>query len=293
MPRSLWTGSLSFGLVNIPVKLYNAVSPKDIRFHLLHDEDGARIQQKRVCSVDGEEVTSDHLVKGYEISPDRYVKITKDELEQIDPQATHTVDIEDFVSLSEIDPLYYEHTYYVVPGNNAASAYGLLLNAMKQAQKVAIAKVVMRTKQYLCAIRPHEQALLMSTLFFADEIVAQSALPELQDIKSDVNDRQLAMAQQLIDSLTTEFDAKRYRDEYRARVLELIEQKSEGEEIVNPPETREPAKVINLMDALEASLTAAKRKPVAAKPAATKSVSHRRKAGGSRQSERPKRKRKA
>ena len=288
MPRSLWTGSLSFGLVNIPVKLYNAVSPKDIRFHLLHDEDGARIQQKRVCSVDGEEVTSDHLVKGYEISPEHYVKITKEELERIDPKATHTIDIQDFVSLSEIDPLYFEHTYYVVPGNNAANAYGLLLTAMKQAQKVAIAKVVMRTKQYLCAVRPQERALVMSTLYFANEIVAQTALTELADVKRDVDDRQLTMAQQLIDSLTTDFDPKRYRDEYRERVLELIEKKAEGEDVVQAPQGREPAKVINLMDALEASLAAAKRTPAAAK----KSVPPR-KGSSHAPADRPKRKRKA
>lgn len=290
MPRSLWTGSLSFGLVNIPVKLYNAVSPKDIRFHLLHDEDGARIQQKRVCAIDGEEVTSDHLVKGYEISPDRYVKITKEELERIDPKATHTIDILDFVSLNEIDPLYFEHTYYVVPGKNAANAYGLLLTAMQQANKVAIAKVVMRTKQYLCAVRPQGRVLLMSTLYFADEIVAQTALTELGDVKTDVNDRQLAMAQQLIDTLTTDFDPKRYHDEYRERVLELIDKKAEGEDVVQTPQTREPAKVINLMDALEASLAAAKRTPAAAAPkkstAARKGATH---AAG----ERPKRKRKA
>lgn len=288
MPRSLWTGSLSFGLVNIPVKLYNAVSPKDIRFHLLHDEDGARIQQKRVCSVDGEEVTSEHLVKGFEISPDHYVKITKEELEHIDPKATHTIDIQDFVSLSEIDPLYFEHSYYVAPGNNAANAYGLLLNAMRQAQKVAIAKVVMRTKQYLCAIRPQERALVMSTLYFADEIVAQTALPEIGDVKTNVDDRQLAMAQQLIDSLTTDFDPKRYHDEYRERVLELIEKKAEGEEVVQPPQGREPAKVINLMDALEASLAAAKRTPAAAKKPAPA-----RKGSSHAAAERPKRKRKA
>lgn len=288
MPRSLWTGSLSFGLVNIPIKLYNAVSPKDIRFHLLHDEDGARIQQKRVCAADGEEVTSDHLVKGYEIGPDHYVKITKEELERIDPKATHTIDIQDFVSLSEIDPLYFEHSYYVVPGNNAANAYGLLLHAMKQAKKIAIAKVVMRTKQYLCAVRPQQGALVMSTLYFADEIVAQTALPELGDIKANVDDRQLAMAQQLIDSLTTDFDPKRYHDEYRERVLALIEKKAKGEDVVQPPKGREPAKVINLMDALEASLAAAKRTPAAAKKPAPA-----RKGSGHADADRPKRKRKA
>lgn len=266
MPRSLWTGSLSFGLVNIPVKLFNAVSPKDIRFHLLHDVDGVRIKQKRVCPVDGEEVTADHLVKGYEISPDRYVKITPEELENIDPKATHTIDIEDFVALEQIDPIYYEHTYYVAPAANAGNAYGLLLEAMRQAGKVAIARIVMRTKQYLCALRPQGHVLTMSTMLFADEVVPIQTLDIPAQTK--INPRQLTLAQQLIDSLTTDFDPQKYRDEYRERVLQLIEDKAEGEEIVMQPQTREPAKVINLMDALEASLAANKRKPRSAAAAA-------------------------
>lgn len=262
MPRSLWTGSLSFGLVNIPVKLYNAVSPKDIRFHLLHDKDGVRIKQKRICPLDGAEVTPEHLVKGYEISPDHYVKITPAELENLDAKATHTIDIEDFVALDQIDPIYYEHTYYVAPARNAGNAYALLLEAMRQTQKVAIARIVMRTKQYLCALRPRERVLVLSTLLFADEIVAPQMLTELPAADTAINGRQLALAQQLIDSLSADFDPQKYHDEYRERVMELIETKAESgdEEIIAQPQAKEPAKVINLMEALEASLSARPRK---------------------------------
>lgn len=268
MPRSLWTGSLSFGLVNIPVKLYNAVSPKDIRFHLLHDKDGVRIKQKRICPADGEEVSADHLVKGYEIAPDQYVKITPEELENLDPKATHTIDIEDFVGINEIDPIYYEHTYYVAPQSAAVNAYALLLTAMKKSRKVAIARVVLRTKQYLAAVRAHGNALLLSTLLFADEVVSQETLTDLPHQDIGVDPRQLTMAEQLIDSLTAKFDPKKYHDEYRERVLALIERKAEGEDIVVQPQAKESAKVINLMDALEASLAASKR--AAAKPKATR-----------------------
>lgn len=264
MPRSLWTGSISFGLVNIPVKLYNAVSPKDIRFHLLHDEDGVRIQQKRVCPADGEEVTADHLVKGYEVAPDQYVKITKEELEALDAQATHTIDIEDFIRLEEIDPIYYEHTYYVAPQPTAANAYALLLAAMNKSGKIAIARIVMRSKQYLTALRPRDNVLLLSTLLFADEVVAPEALTDLPAKDLPVNARQLTMAQQLIESLTAEFNAKKYHDEYRARVLQLIDRKADGEEIVMQPAHKESAKVINLMDALEASLAETKRRRTSA-----------------------------
>lgn len=260
MARSLWTGSLSFGLVNIPIKLYNAVSPKDIRFHLLHDKDGVRIQQKRVCPADGEEVSADHLVKGYEIAPDQYVKITKEELENIDPKTTHTVDIEDFVGLDQIDPIYYEHTYYVVPQPTAANAYALLLAAMKKSNKVAIARIVMRTKQYLTALRPRGDVLMLSTLLFSDEVVSTEALSDLPAKDIDVNPRQLTMAEQLIESLSTDFTPEKYHDEYRERVLQLIERKAEGEDVVTQPPPKEGAKVINLMDALEASLAETKRR---------------------------------
>lgn len=284
MPRSIWTGSLSFGLVNIPVKLYNAVSQKDIRFHQLHDADGVRIQQKRICPVDGQEVSIDHVVKGFEIGPDQYVRIDPEELESLDPKATHGIDIEDFVGLEQIDPIYYEHNYYVAPARGAENAYLLLLTAMERARRIAIARVVLRTKQYLCAIRPRGNALVMSTMLFADEVVPEQAVSELpRERKAPVNERQLAMAQQLIDSLSADFDPEKYHDEYRARVLALIERKAEGEPIVAQPPRKEPAKVINLMEALEASLAASKKKAAPAKAPAR----------GAKPNEKSKRKKKA
>lgn len=253
MARSIWSGSISFGLVNIPVKLFTAQTSKDVAFHMLHDEDGVRIRQKRVCPKDGQEVSYDHIVKGYEISKDRYVVINPEELERLDPKKTKTIDIDAFVELSQIDPLYFERTYYLVPDRGAAKAYSLLLRALGDAGKVAIARVVLRTKEYLVAVRPHGNALTLSTLLFHDEVIQPSsfeALPE--DV--EVNPRELKVAKQLIDSLSADFNPEEYEDEYRKRVLELIEAKAEGEEIAIQPAAEEPAKVVNLMAALEASL---------------------------------------
>ncbi len=259
MPRSIWSGSLSFGLVNIPVKLYSAISPKDIHFHLLHAADGVRIQQKRVCPADGKEVPYENLVKGYEIAPGQFVVVRPEELEALDPKATHTIDIADFVSLPEIDPIHFEHPYYIVPNPGAEKAYTLLLRAMIEANKVAIARIVLRTKEYLVAIRPVGRVLSVVTLLFSDEVVPPNALPNLPPEDIDVNPRELAMAQQLIASLSTEFKPEHYHDEYRARVLELIERKAQGKEVVSQPEAPPTAKVINLMEALEASLAASKK----------------------------------
>jgi DNA end-binding protein Ku len=256
MPRPIWSGSISFGLVNVPVKLLTAVHQKEVRFHMLHDEDGARIKQKRVCSKDDEEVPYEHIAKGYEVSPGSYVMVTPDELEAFDPEATKAIEIEDFVGLQEIDPIYWDHTYHLVPNKGAEKAYALLFHAMKEAKKVGIARVVLRTKQYLCTIRPMEKGLVMSTMQYADEIVDQSDLEGLPKSEHKPKERELQMAGQLIDTLTTEFKPEKYKDEYRERVLELIHKKAEGEEIVAaPPEKAAPGKVVNLMEALKASLS--------------------------------------
>ena len=257
MPRAIWSGAISFGLVNVPIKLFTATSQKDVRFHQLHDKDGARIQQKRVCSKDGEEVPMEHIVKGYEVSRDKYVLITPEELDALDPKATRTVDILDFVDLDEIDPVYFDSTYYMVPEKGAGKAYALLLEAMRKSKKVAIARVVLRQKQHLVALRPLRNALSMETMLYADEVVSPETLEGLpEDV--EVTDRELAMAQQLIDSLADEFKPERYRDDYRERVLEMIERKAEGQEIVAAEEEEEQAPVVDLMAALEASLAAAK-----------------------------------
>ena len=258
MARSIWGGAISFGLVNVPVKLYTAVRKKDVRFHQLHAPDGARINQKRVCSEDGAEVAYEEIVKGYEISKGQYVIIEPDELDALDPESTHTIDIEDFVQLDEIDPLFFDASYYVLPDARGEKAYRLLLESMRDAGKVGIAKVVMRSKQYLVAVRPVGEALVMTTMNFGDEVVPQDELDGLPGPSENVSERELAMATQLIDSLSTAFDPGRYEDTYREKVLELIEKKAEGQEIVAPPEVKTAQPVVDLMAALEASLAAAK-----------------------------------
>ena len=261
MPRSIWSGAISFGLVNVPVKLYSSVSRKTVRFHQLNGKTGHRISQKRVDPDTGDEVAYEDIVKGYELTKDRYVVITPDELESLDPEKTRSIDIEDFVDLDEIDPVYYDHPYYLVPDKGAAKAYALLMGSMKEANKVAIARVVLRSKEQLVAIRPSNDVLMMETMLFHDEVVPSDDiddLPEAKDLKT--TDRELKMAQQLIDSLSSEFDPSRYHDEYREKVLELIERKAAGEEIAVQPEAEEPARVPDLMAALEASLAAVKDK---------------------------------
>ena len=258
MPRSIWTGAISFGLVNVPVKLYSAVSKKTVRFHQLHDKDGVRIQQKRVCPVDGEEVAYDHIVKGYEITPEQYVVVEPAELEAIEPRKTKTIDIEDFVDLDDIDPLFYDHPYYLLPGTGAGKPYKLLVDAMEDAGKVGIARVVIRQKEQLVALRPAGDGVLaMQTMNFADEVVSPDKFDEKPDADVDTSKRELDMAKQLIDSLSSEWDPSKYKDTYRERVLELIEQKAEGKEIAVQP-VEEPEPVPDLMAALEASVKAAR-----------------------------------
>jgi DNA end-binding protein Ku len=257
----MWSGAISFGLVNVPIKLYSAVSKKTVRFHQLNGETGNRIQQKRVDPETGEEVAYESIVKGYELTRDRYVLITPEELETLDPEKSRSIDIEDFVDEEEIDPIYYDHPYYLVPDKGAAKAYGLLLSAMADADKVAIARVVIRSKEQLVAIRPHRNGdlLVMETMVFADEVVPPDDIEGLPDAKElKVSDRELKMARQLIESLTSEFDPYKYKDEYREKVLELIEAKAEGQEIAVQPEAPQPAQVPDLMAALEASLAAAR-----------------------------------
>jgi DNA end-binding protein Ku len=269
MPRPIWTGAISFGLVNVPVKLYTATQAKDVRFHQLHDKDGVRLQQKRVCPEDGEEVPYEHVVKGYEIAPGQYVTVTQDELRALSPKSTKTIEIEEFVDLAEIDPVYYEHSYYLAPDRNAARPYALLLRAMQESNRVAIGRVVLRTKEYLTAIRPMGRALTMSTMLFADEVVDQDRIEGLPDDEVETPARELKMARQLVESLTTEFEPDRFRDEYRAKVLDLIDRKAAGQEIAEQPEEEEAAPVTDLMAALEASLADAKQKAGAGRKASS------------------------
>jgi DNA end-binding protein Ku len=256
MPRAIWSGAISFGLVNIPVKLYSAVSKKTVRFHQLDSEGGVRISQKRVNPVTGDEVPYDRLVKGFEISPDRYVLIDPGELESLEPTKTRTIDIEDFVELADIDPVFYDHPYYLAPGAGGAKPYRLLVDAMRESGRVAIARVVIRSKEHLVALRPMGDVLAMATMLFADEVVDPEAIDEIPAAEDvETRPKELQIAKQLVESLAGPFDPSRYRDTYREEVLALIERKAAGEEVaVQPVAEEQPAEVPDLMTALQASL---------------------------------------
>ena len=256
MARSIWTGAISFGLVTVPVKLYSAVNRKTVRFHQLNSKTGVRISQKRVDPSTGDEVAYEDIVKGYELSPDRYVVIEPDELSSLEPKKTKTIEIEDFVELTDIDPILYDHPYYLAPGAGGAKPYRLLLEAMEETGRVAIARVVIRSKEALVAIRPMGDVLGMSTMLFADEVVDPDKVDELAAARDvDTTKRELDIAKQLIDSLAGPFEPDRYHDEYRDQVLNLVERKAAGEEIAVQPEAEEDdAPVPDLMAALKASL---------------------------------------
>jgi DNA end-binding protein Ku len=257
MARAIWSGAISFGLVNVPVKLYSATSPKAVRFHQLSSKTGVRIRQKRVDPTTDEEVPYEEIVKGYEITPDRYVLIEPDELDALDPKATKTIDIVEFVDLKDIDPIYYDHSYYLAPSAGGAKPYRLLLDAMRESGKVGIGRVVLRSKQQLCALRPTGDVLTLTTMLWGDEVLSPDRLDELDSVgEADASDRELKMAEQLIDSLSAQWDPGQFRDEYREQVLNLIERKAAGEEIAVQPQAEEPAAAPDLMAALEASLAA-------------------------------------
>ena len=289
MPRAIWSGAISFGLVTVPVKLYSAVSRKSVRFHQLNGKTGVRIQQRRVDPSTGDEVPYHDVVKGYELTPDRYVVIEPEELEALDPKKTRAIEIEDFVALEEIDPIYYDHPYYLAPGTGGAKPYRLLLDAMRATNRVAIATVVIRSKQQLVAVRPiGDDVLGMATMVFPDEIIDASAVEELEAVEQvEVNPRELKIARQLIDSLAGPFDPDSYRDTYRDEVLALVERKAQGEQIAVQPSAEEVARPVpDLMSALKASLDAARardddgdkkpaKKAPAKKPGARKALAKR------------------
>jgi DNA end-binding protein Ku len=282
MARAIWTGAISFGLVTVPVRLYSAVNRKTVRFHQLSGKTGVRVAQKRVDPQSDEEVPYENIVKGYELAPDRYVVIKPEELDALQPEKTRTIDIEDFVELEQIDPIFYDHPYYLAPGPGGAKPYKLLMDAMKESGKVAIARVVIRNKEALVAIRPVQGNVLeMATMLFADEILPPERLEELQEVSSaKTNKRELDIAKQLVASLAADFKADKYRDTYREAVLELIERKAHGEEIAVQPAPEEvTAPAPDLMSALKASLDAVRaQEGVAANGAAKASKPAKRKA---------------
>src|SRR5580700_10597362 len=258
MPRAIWTGTIGFGLVTVPVKMYSAVDRKTVRFHQLSGKTGVRVAQKRVDPSTGDEVAYADLVKGYELAPDRYVVIEPGELETLEPKKTKTIEIEEFVDLSQIDPVYYDHPYYLAPGQGGAKPYRLLLEAMRETGKVAIARVVIRSKEQLVAVRPMGDVLGMATMLFADEVLSPDRLDELADARDvSTTKRELDIATQLIDSLAGDFEPDAFRDTYREQVLALIERKAQGKAIaVQPAPDEVAAPAPDLMSALKASLEA-------------------------------------
>ncbi len=259
MARAIWSGTISFGLVTVPVKLYPATEQKDIRFHQFKEGTRQRIRYKRVSEETGREVDYQDIDKGYEVDKGQFVIVTPKELEGAAPEKTRTIEIEDFVDLEDIDPIYYEKTYYLAPTDDAGAkkAYALLLRAMEEEGKVAIGRFVMRTKQYLAAIRPMDGILALETMFFPDEIRQPSEVENVP-VRAKAGERELRMARQLIGSLATEWDPARYHDTYRERVLKLIRDKVKGKEVVLP-EAPTTSRVADLMEALRQSIEATKK----------------------------------
>ncbi len=258
MARPVWSGTISFGLVAIPVKLFHAVRRQSVSFNQLDERNMARIRYRKVNAETGEEVGDEHIVKGYEVSKGRYVVVDPEELEAFMPAATKSVDLEEFVDLADIDPVYFDTAYHLAP-DGPPKPYVLLARAMQESGKVAIGRFVMRNKQYTAAIRAEDGRLVMSTLAYADEVVDPADIEELQGLDAvDVSDKEVAMAESLVDSLASDFEPEKYHDQYREEVMELIHAKAEGEEFEMPEVAAEKPKVVDIMAALEASVAAAK-----------------------------------
>ena len=281
MARAIWSGSISFGLLNVPVRLYSAVARRGISLREIRESDGARIRHRRVAEGTDEEVPYEKIVKAFEITPDRYVPLTKEEMSALAPEKTRAIDVQDFVDLDEIDPIYFDSPYYLGPAEGAEKAYSLLAKAMEETGKVAIARFVLRNKEHLAALRAGNGILTLTTMRFADEVVPPEELDDaLPSKKPRVDKREVQMAEQLIDSLTTDFDPSAYRDEYREQLLALIERKAAGEEVLSAPEGEEPAPTAapDLMAALEQSVAAARERKGASRPKAGKKAATKKKA---------------
>ena len=258
MPSAIWTGTIGFGLVNVPVKVVSATKNRDVRFNQLEEGTNARIRYRKVSDQTGEEVPNDKIVKGYEVAPGQYVVMEDEEMKALAPKASRTIEIEDFVELDQIDPVYFENPYYLAPDADAAKAYKLLVTAMTKLRKVAIGRLVMRSKESLVAIRPVDGVLCMETMRYADEVLPTEGIVPDADV-GEPSQRELDMAEQLIEALASDFEPDKYSDQYREQVLDLIQRKAAGEEIVAEPTVEDKGKVLDLMAALEQSLARAGR----------------------------------
>lgn len=256
MPRPIWKGAVTFGLVTIPVRLHVATERKDVAFHLLHAEDHVRIKQLRYCSEHDRVLDANEIVKGYEIAPDQYVVLTEEDFEKVPVSSTRAIEITDFVQAEEIDPIYYERAYYLEPEAVAKKPFALLLKTLQETNRVAVASITIRQKEHLCTLRPFENTIAVETMLYADEIRSTSDL-DLPGEDIEVSERELAMARSLVDMLSGPFQPEKYHDSYREALLGLIQAKAEGQEIVSAAPA--PPKVTDLMEALRASIEAAKR----------------------------------
>lgn len=255
--HTMWKGSISFGLVNIPVKMFSATEDKDIRFRYLHKECGTPVKYIKTCPTCDREVQTEEIVKGYEYEKGRFAIITEEDLESIVPETRKAIEILDFVSLEEIDPIYFDKTYFLSPNETGDKAYTLLREAMNKTGKIAIAKITIRSKESLAAVRLYQNCIVMETIFYPDEVRAVDQVPGLPK-NAEVSESELNMAVQLIENLATAFDPGKYTDQYREKLTELIHAKIEGEEIQEAPETPKLGKVVDLMAALQASIEATK-----------------------------------
>jgi DNA end-binding protein Ku len=275
--KTIWKGAISFGLVTIPVRVYGATEAKSLKFHQLHAPDGGRIRYKRVCSIDGEEVEYSEIVKGYEYEKDHYVTLTDDELDSLPVTTAKAIEIERFVEAEEIDPIYFQKAYYLVPEGTGVKAYHLLREAMADDGKVALAKVAFRDKEHLATLRLRDNVFVLETMFWPDEI--RTPKFDVLDESVEVRPQEIRMARSLIDSLTDAFEPEEFTDEYRAALEELVQKRIQGEEITYTEEA-EPSKVVDLMEALKASVEAAKAGGERSAPARKTSTKRRKKAAG-------------
>jgi len=279
VPRPVWSGSISFGLVSVPVKLFSAVKSKDVAFHQIDEASGSRIKYKRVSEKTGREVPFERIAKGYEVDDGEYVVIDPKELEQFVPEATKRIDITDFVDLAEIDPIHYQHTYFLAPDKGGDKAYGLLFKAMDDEDKIGVGRVVIRNKEYLAAIRPYgKRGLALETMYFPDEVVDIDTIPGVPDRAARVGEKELKMARQLVGSLSSEWDPDRYHDTYREEVLGYIKKKAKGKTVEIEHEEKERPAVVDLMEALRASVEGTGKK----KPASRTKSRPRSRANGAR-----------
>lgn len=271
-PRPVWSGSISFGLVNIPVRLFTAVREQRVAFHLLHDQDKVRLRRKLVRPADGKEVHPEHIVRGYQVAPDRFIVVRDEELEGCAPEKTRAIEITDFVELAEIDPVYYDRPYYVLPQKGSARSYRLLVEAMKRSGRVGVARVVMHEKEHLAALRVLGDVICLSTMHFGDEVIPSTLIDAIPHDGGKAGDRELKGARELIDSHAGPFEPGRYHDQYRECVMKMVQKKAAAEKVVSPPPPREEkqkqqaSRATDLMAALEASLARARKETQQSQP---------------------------